>query len=123
MKEKDRTPFIFKWAREHLSASALIEIKMAKGDSLPFVRLAPHQKIALQLAAGKGMYFKIPDCGYQSPTDGFVFKQALAFVAVIFDKEFFFILIQNWCHEEENCKRKSLTKTRAKEIASYEAHF
>lgn len=93
MKEKDITPKILKWCRDHIGTCA-VEVKYCKGGTLPKDALKEHQYTALKIAAGPGMYFKIPDLGYQNPFDGFVLRGVPAYVAVWWEKRRGFSLTQ-----------------------------
>jgi len=67
------------------------ELKQTKTDSIPFSALAPHQRKALEVVGGM--------------------------VVIKYPKFFCLIHIIGWIDEEASSSRKSLTSTRAKEIA------
>ena len=115
------TTNFLKWlAREKVDGTAVFELKLAKGKSLPFSAIKDHQLRNLKLAQ-KMLVYKIPDAGYdQKPFDCFQICKAEAFIVVIFYKkgqrEFIVIPIDTWIHEMRASARKSLTKERAEEI-------
>lgn len=119
MTERQQTAKILKWARDNIPHSCAIEVKLARGKSLPFTALAEHQEHALTLVTGNGMGFKIPDCGYQNPFDFFILKNQIAYVAVIFHPRIYFIPIWRWVEERNSSKRKSLTEDRAIHLSAY----
>jgi len=106
------------------------ELKFCKGTSLPFGDVKEHQIEALLRAENAGIYHKITDqpwiqnraaFTYKKPFDCFYVKEALAYVVVWFyrprtKKIFIKIPIQAWLHEQNTCKRKSITLVRALEI-------
>lgn len=101
--------------------SCAVEIKVCKKETFSFSSLLPHQERALWLANGeKGIYFKIPDCGYQNPFDGFIMKSIDAGIAIVFntsirgEKECWFIPIEKWFLVKNISRRKSLTLQDAK---------
>ena len=119
MTERQLTAKVLKWARENIPHSCAIEVKLARGKSISFHVLAEHQEHALMLATGDGMCFKIPDGGWQNPFDGFVLKNEIAYVAVIFSPRIYYIPIWRWNEERSTSSRKSLTEDRAKKISGY----
>lgn len=119
MTERQLTAKVLKWARENIPHSCAIEVKLARQKSLPFAALAEHQEHALTLVTGDGMAFKIPDCGFTNPFDGFVLKNEMAYVAVIFHPHTYFIPIWRWVEERDTSKRKSLTEERAAILTTY----
>lgn len=120
MKESDITTPILKCLRHRFGATCAIEIKICKTGSLPFSRLEEHQKNALLNTKHGCVVHKIADCGYQNPFDAVILCEEPAFVVVMFyrrgQKEFFAVDIDEWCLEEKNSTRKSLTESRAREI-------
>lgn len=124
MLERDITAKVLQTAKQNLLRSAAIEIKLCKGESLPFSVLAEHQKQALLHAKHQRLVFKIPDLGLQNPFDAFLLAGTEAWVAVVFYKErlyktLFLIDIDAWVKESEG-QRKSLTKDGAQWISSFE---
>ena len=125
-KERDFQTLFTKWARNRYQGTAAFELKLARGNSLPFSALEEHQKNALLGARHAQIGFKIPDTGYTNPFDFFTLSRVDAFVVVQFSnptarthpKDFYLIDIDAWCKEEETSERKSLTIEKAKEIGT-----
>lgn len=122
-----------KYIRSHkFSHSAVFELKICKGTSLPFDSVKDHQIEALQRATGRGLYHRLTDQPWledrpaftlQKPFDCFYLTGVLAFVVVWFyhpnkPKKFIFIPVSTWLDERDNCGRKSLTELRAREIGT-----
>lgn len=64
--------------------SCAIELKVARGNSLPASRLEPHQREAL-LRCGMAFTYKIPDVGFdKKPFDALLFKNSNAYVVIVF---------------------------------------
>lgn len=115
-------------------ASAVFELKIEKGNALPFNKVAPHQLEALVGAStDKGVYYRIMDQPWMperkfsfskpKPFDCFYVRDVEAYVVVMFykprkRKEAIFIDVRNWMDEARDSKRKSLTEARAIEISS-----
>jgi len=118
--EKDFQTAFNRWARYRWDGgSAAFELKLARGSSLPFNALAPHQKVSLKLSKHSILIYKAPDLGNLNPFDTFVMQEASAFIAVMFlpeQKVFYLIDIDVWCAEEETSSRKSLTEERAEQL-------
>jgi hypothetical protein len=132
MKERDiQTIF-----RDTNGITGIFELKLCKGNALPFNTVKDHQKAALGAASSEeGLFYKIPDSpiftgsatrfSALKPFDCFRLAGIPAFVVVCYYqprkyKRFYYIPIEVWLWEEENSDRKSLTMPRAKEIAHYE---
>ena len=94
------------------------ESKVAKGNSLPFSAVVPHQIQALERVRHGTFVFKIPDCGFQNPFDGFCLARCPAWIAIKYDKVFYLISIDAFLAERERSSRKSLTSTKASEIST-----
>ena len=122
-REKDFQVKFSLWAKHNLDESCAFELKIEKGNALPFSALAVHQKenlLAVKHGSPLSFVWKIMDAGYQNPFDGFVLCDASAWIAVMFYsrgcKKFYLIDIDAWCKEEETSDRKSLTEERAEAI-------
>jgi len=98
--------------------TAVFELKLARGNSLPFSAVQEHQINALLNAKHAHIIHKIPDVGYQNPFDCFMIKGSEAYVGVMYnrEKEFFLIDVDVFLKEKEESERKSLTKERAAAI-------
>lgn len=109
-----------KWAKYNLKESSACELKLAKGNSLPFTSLAPHQLIALKLVKNGGVQYKIPDCGISAKPFDFFTLQGQAYIVVMFYKrrqrEFYMIDIDTWDSHVSMSNRKSLTEEDARLI-------
>lgn len=108
-----------KWLRANRFPTCIIEAKVARGTSIPYAALEPHQYRNLTNAQRTTITYKIPDDGYgQKPFDCVVFTRSAAYVAVLFyekrgSRDFFLIPIRLWRFAEKTDNRKSLTKQRA----------
>lgn len=112
-----------RWAKNIWGMTGAFELKVSEGNSLPFSAVKDHQVAALQMAAGKGIVYKIGDDSLgQKPFDCFVLAGVQAWIVVMFhskkrgQKEFFMIPVDIWVKEIETSDRKSLTEERAREI-------
>ena len=65
---------VIKWFEDNYPYSVALEIKIKNG------KLKPHQEIALKQVQDNTFSYKIPDMGRRNPFDGFVLKNADAFV-------------------------------------------
>jgi len=110
--------------------SEVYELKISKGNSLPFNAVKEHQIKGL-LEAEKGLFHKISDSPIfhgnrmrftkPKPFDC-LFIFAISYVAILFykprkPKNIYLIKIKTFITEKENSNRKSLTELRAKKIA------
>src|SRR3990167_2011484 len=116
MKESDFQSRFGQWLQHRFKGSGIFELKLCKGTSLPYEAVKDHQ-IAALLAANnneRGLYFKMPDCGWTNPCDCYILRQTPAFVVVMFykrgQKEFFMIPVRNFVTSKANSLRKSLTE-------------
>lgn len=120
MVEADFQTKFSRWAKYNLPCSTACELKIVKGNSLPFTAVQEHQIRNLKLVKHGGFGYKIPDAGYgQKPFDFFTLRGD-AFVVVMFykrgQKEFIMIDVDVFEKENAVSKRRSLTEERAKEI-------
>lgn len=119
MKEKDLQTLFNKWCKKYATESAAYELKLARGNSLPFSSVQEHQVNALLVVSTGTLVHKIADCGYQNPFDSFVLSGAKAYVVIAFNgdiKKFVLIDIQTFIQEARSSHRKSLTMERAFEL-------
>lgn len=117
MKEKSFQTQFGHWLKANYSHSGAFELKSARGKSLPFSDVQPHQEQALWHVKHKSIYHKIPDVGYQNPFDCLVLSKADAYVVVRFGSgKWYMIDIDAWIEERNSSKRKSITEERAQEI-------
>lgn len=105
------------WLKAVHKQTGAFELKVAKGESLPFSAVAEHQIQALEQARYGTFVFKIPDLGLQNPFDCFCLNRVPAWVVIKYEKFFCLISIAAFTLEKEKSVRKSLTADRACEIA------
>ena len=94
------------------------ELKQTKTNSIAFDLVVPHQEQALLNVKNGTFVYKIPDMGFQNPFDCFCMVSEDAFVVIKYPDFFCMIDINDWVQEKKISGRKSLTSTRAKEIAT-----
>lgn len=129
MKERDiQTIF-----RDINTVHGIFELKLCKGNALPFNAVKDHQRVALtNVSCSTGLFFKIPDSpifagskqrfSVLKPFDCFALAKVPAYVVICFYvprqyKKFFYIPISVFVQEEQDSPRKSLTMQRAQEIS------
>ena len=133
MREADMQVMFCQYLRlKQSKQSAVFELKICKGTSLPFDSVKEHQIKALT-AVKNGFYHKLTDppvfAGMNTkfnsprPFDCFYLIGIEAFIVIWFyherkPKEFIFIPIEVFLKEKENSTRKSLTEVKAKEIGT-----
>lgn len=105
------------WLKSVHKKTGAFELKQTKGNSIAFNKVVPHQVKALENAKNGVLVYKIPDVGFQNPFDCFCLVKVPAYVVIKFKDFFCLIDIDDWTNEVKRSKRKSLTSTRAKEIA------
>lgn len=88
-KEADITPLVFKWFEANYPGTVAIEIKI-KGN-----KVKDHQEIALHKVQDGSFAYKIPDTGRKNPFDGFVLKNAEAFVVTVDERNCEAVRIDN----------------------------
>lgn len=122
--EKDFQTDFNTWLKYRFKQTGAYELKVTKGGSLPFKRLAPHQELALRKAKSSMVVYKIPDVGYdQKPFDCFALCGVPSFVVVMYQtleqrKEFYMIDIDTWVKEKETSGKPSVSRERAGEIGT-----
>lgn len=129
MKEKNIQTLFGKIIKEQ----GVFELKLAKGNSIPYNALKEHQRQALLQAKHKGIFHKISDSlpvfggnkhmrfTKKKPFDAF-FIRCPAYVAICFyhpreKKEICLIDIDKFLEAEKSDTRKSLTEDKARKIA------
>lgn len=122
MIEKSYYAKISKYYTKNAICSMAVEVKITKGNTLPFKCLAPHQEEFL-LQAERTFSHKIPDVGrLRKPFDIMVIHHAASALIAIYYKpryaEIFEIPIRKFLDEKYNSGKKSLTKQRASEIGA-----
>jgi penicillin-binding protein-related factor A (putative recombinase) len=136
MVEKRFQEIFTKWAKTHYKGGNVAwELKLEKGKSFAFNKVADHQIDGLQAVKHKGIYHKVSDTPVsvagggmrftaKKPFDCF-FLQGEAYVVICFyeprkPKRTYFIDVDDFVYERDTADRKSLTEKRADEIA---VHF
>lgn len=119
-REANFNSYFNKWVKNVYRKTAAFELKQTQTDSLPFSALQEHQAQALLQARWETFVFKIPDAGYQNPFDCFSLSGVPAYVVVFYaDGKFFCLIdIETFMLEDKRSKRRSLTASRAKDIAT-----
>lgn len=133
MKEKDiQTIFKKLIEADPPTRTTVYELKLCKGKSFPFSRVAEHQLEALLNAKNGSLFHKISDMpiftGHQTrftkkkPFDCLSVYRADAYIVIVYykprkKKEFLLIDIDEFILEMQNSERKSLTEDRARCIA------
>ena len=118
MKEKDFQIIFSHWLKNVYKKTGAFELKQTKTDSLPFSDVKPHQIEALQNVRHNTFVYKIPDLGLQNPFDCYCMTEQPAFVVIAYKgKGFVLITIDIFVLENKNSKRRSLTWSRACDIA------
>jgi len=113
--------------------NAVYELKLEKGKSMPFNKVAEHQLIALKQAKDGGLFHKLTDMPHfagmkarfdkPKPFDCLTIYKAEAYIGICFyeprkPKEVILIDIDRFIKENKFSCRKSITKERAVEIAT-----
>lgn len=106
------------WLKAKWKKTGAFELKFAKGNSVPFSAVVPHQVAALSAARNSVLVYKIPDAGYQNPFDAFCLSGTEAYVVIRYPDFFCLIDINDWTNEASKSTRRSLTAERAKEIST-----
>lgn len=118
MKEKDYQTIFNKWLKNVYKKTGAFELKKTDTLSFPFSQVVPHQIEALKNVSNGVLVYKIVDCGYQNPFDCFCMAREPAFIVIKYPASFEIITIDNFLHERDRSKRKSLTYERAKAIST-----
>lgn len=118
MKEKNYQTIFNHWLKNVYKKTGAFELKHTKTLSLPFSAVALHQIEALQNVANGVLVYKIVDCGYRNPFDGFCMAREPAFVVIKYPDSFELITIDNFIHARDTSKKKSLTYVQARHISS-----
>ncbi len=106
------------WIEKNQKFVCSIETKDSAGkDSIPFSAVADKQiAYANQISSSKGAWIRVQ--GINGEPDYIWLINTPAYIAIKFPKSFCIITIGNFLHEKDKSKRKSLTETRAREIAT-----
>jgi penicillin-binding protein-related factor A (putative recombinase) len=104
------------------------ELKLAKGNSIPFNSVKKHQIEGLVSIQSDGLYYKINDSPWtqeftnKKPFDCFNLRGIPAYVVICWyvprkKKIFHYIPVNDFIYEMQNSKRKSLTIDRSELIS------
>ena len=116
-READWTTTVFRHWLEKNGKTGAYEVKYAKGDSLPFSAVLPHQIENLLAVRHKTFVYKVVDMGEKNPFDCFCMTEQPAYIVIKYPKGFVLITIDAFVLESQRSKRRSLTWQRAQEIA------
>lgn len=123
--ERDFQSKFNRWCKHIFLKTAVFELKISDGKSIPFSDVKEHQISSLYSAKHSNIVIKIPDLGLQNPFDSLMMINVPAYVVIMFlaqernRKKFVMIDIDIWISEKENTiDRKSLTEERACEIGT-----
>lgn len=85
MLEKDFYRPVQNWCKKNLNQTAVIELKLVKGNRFSLSDMRPHQIESLLSCKHSNLIYKISDAGMdQKPFDICLFKNTSAYVGVIF---------------------------------------
>jgi len=107
------------WLKENPMLSGAFELKQTITSSIPFASVKEHQVNALLASKSKtGILYKVGDDSIGAkPFDFFYLSKAFAWVVIKYPTAFFIIDIETFVLESKRSVRRSLTYTRAKDIA------
>lgn len=107
-------------ANAHNLIDSTFETKQTKTDSIPFSALEDHQVVFSEAIkySPKGVFIRV-ESGTTGCPDYIFLKYTPAFIAIYYSmyKSFVIIDIDTWNLEKQKSKRRSLTFSRACEIA------
>lgn len=109
------------WLKANPLISGAFELKQTTSNALAFNAVKDHQIDALLASESKtGILYKAPDDSMGiKPFDYFYLRNALSFIVIKYPKFFVLIEPERFLKEKKESKRKSLTSSRASEIAAY----
>lgn len=85
MKEKDFYRPVQNWIKKNLNQTAVVELKLVKGNRFRLSDMRPHQIDSLLACKHNSLVYKIPDAGFdQKPFDICYFNNTLAYIGVVF---------------------------------------
>jgi len=95
--EAQSSPKVMEWFSSQVSSSSPVEIKHTRGSSSFNMReLKEHQRNYLLAATtGRGCYWKIPDYGTFNPFDYMLYKNAPAYVNIVYPEHIYAIEIHD----------------------------
>lgn len=132
MKESNFQTLFSKYLMQGNHVNAVFELKLIKGNSIPFSSVKKHQVDGL-LNAVQGMYYKISDSPIfpgmktrftsKKPFDCMYIKPDQSYVVIDFylgraKHNVIMIRLMSWIQEGAKSERKSLTLERAEQIGT-----
>ncbi len=110
-----------RWLIYNWFSSAVFELKVATGKSLPFSAVKNHQEVSLMQTKSAKFIYKISDFDrMKKPFDSFCLYKTKAYIVIMFyrrgNKAFYMIDIDKFIEERILSKRKSLTEEDCKRI-------
>lgn len=118
MKEKDFSITFNHWLKAKHRQTGAFELKLARGVSLPYSAVVPHQIEALLNAKHGVLVHKIVDCGYQNPFDTYCLSGVSAYVVIKFSGGIYLIDIDDFVRTRDSSSRKSITEDEANLICA-----
>lgn len=107
------------WVLKKFDYSAIFEVKHTRGkEYLSFDEIKPHQVDKMLKIRHDKFLWKNPDTGQETPPDFFLLVKEPTFVVIKYPSVFVLIPIDIFLLEAKRSKRKSLTSSRAKDIAT-----
>lgn len=118
-REAAYTPIFEKYLRLKRLVGAF-EIKQTTSDAILFSAVEDHQIEGLQAVQQSGFVYKLSDAdSRRKPFDVVATSWMTGYVVIRYPKTTCVITVNNFVHERDHSKRKSLTVERAKEISTY----
>lgn len=120
MREADLYKEVQLFAKKAIPHTAIIEVKITKGNTFNLSSLMDHQYKALELAYSGALTYKIPDVGYdRKPADIIMLRNCDAYVAICFAKDrkrkTYYIHFKDY----KNISTKSITEEEALVLSTY----
>lgn len=108
------------WLRGSYKGTGAFELKETDGP-LPFIRVEAHQKNSLSAAKHGILAYKIPDDSRSfKPFDCFSLSGVPSYIVVKYRRgDFYLIDVDTFIEEDRRSVRRSLTESRAAEIALF----
>lgn len=117
----------------HMMPLGGIEVKVMKGTSIAFDRVAPHQVAALrQITSTQGLYYKIPDAmhgtGVRRPFDIIHVSEFAGWVLIVYyvpraPRRMFFFSVEKWVDLAESSTRKSANVKMLEDNCSFQSEY
>lgn len=120
MKEADLYKEVQLFAKKAIPHTAMIEVKITKGNTFNLSSLMDHQYKALELVSTGVLTYKIPDVGYdRKPADIIMLRKCRAYVAICYAKDkkrkTYYINFK----EYKKITQKSITEQEAFDLSEY----